>query len=56
MRTDMEHEEHHHRNRHLAEQMEGWVGVAMVAVIVILGVFLVYTMLTGVPTDPAWMR
>lgn len=56
MRTDAGHEEHHPKNRHLAEKMEGWVGTAMLAVIVILGVFLVYTMLTGAPSEPVWMR
>ena len=56
MRTDVEHQEHHPKNRHLAEKMEGWVGAGMVVVIVILGVFLVYTMITGTPSEPAWMR
>lgn len=55
MRTDVDHE-HHHKNRHLAEKMEGWIGIAMVAAIVVLGVFLIYGVITTGQASPSWMQ
>lgn len=46
----------HHKPKHLAEKFEGMVGVIMVAAIVLLGVGLIYGILTAGDTTPKWMQ
>ncbi len=55
MGVDLGHE-HHYKNKHLAEKAENWIGIAMVAVIVVLGAFLVYAVITTGQGAPSWMR
>jgi len=47
---------HHHKNRHLAEKFEGYLGIAMVAAIVVLGAILIYGIMNTGTTTPAWMQ
>ena len=46
----------HHKPKHLAAKFEGMVGVIMVAAIVLLGVGLIYGILTAGDTTPKWMQ
>lgn len=50
------HHHHHHKNRHLAEKFEGYLGIAMVAAIVVLGAILIYGLIHTGSTAPAWMQ
>ncbi|WP_293376489.1 hypothetical protein [Phenylobacterium sp.] len=45
-----------HRNKHVAENMEGLLGKLMVAAIVVLAVFMIYAIATGGDSPPSWMR
>jgi hypothetical protein len=60
MQTDLEHPTEvvhaHRKQRHLAERFEGYVGVAMVLAIIVLGVALIYGVMSTGSTTPAWMR
>ena len=57
MSPDTGHEtRHHHKNRHLAERFEGYVGIAMVAAIVVLGAILIYGIMNTGTSTPAWMQ
>lgn len=47
---------HHHKNRHLAEKFEGFIGIAMVAAIVVLGAILIYGLINTGSTAPSWMQ
>ena len=47
---------HHHKNRHLAEKFEGYLGIAMVAAIVVLGAILIYGIMNTGNSTPAWMQ
>jgi hypothetical protein len=47
---------HHRRPRHLAEKFEGYIGMAMVAALVVLGIILVYGLMKTGTTTPSWMR
>ena len=48
--------QHHHKNRHLAEKFEGFIGIAMVAAIVVLGAILIYGLINTGSSTPAWMQ
>jgi hypothetical protein len=49
---DVEHHEHHRRNRHLAQRFENLIGILMVIAIAILAIGLVYGILqTGSTPD-----
>lgn len=57
MHTDPTHEEVvHHKPRHLAERFEGFIGVVMVAAIVLLAIGLIYGVVTTGDASPKWMR
>jgi hypothetical protein len=56
MQPEVGHQHHHHKNRHLAEKFEGYLGIAMVAAIVVLGVILIYGIMNTGGTTPAWMQ
>jgi len=47
---------HQHKNRHLAEKFEGYLGIAMVAAIVVLGAILIYGLINTGSSAPAWMQ
>lgn len=46
----------HHKNRHIAERFERLVGVMMVIAIAILGIGLVFGIVTTGDATPTWMR
>jgi hypothetical protein len=57
MSPDTGHEaHHHHKNRHLAEKFEGFIGIAMVAAIVVLGAILIYGLINTGSSTPSWMQ
>ena len=58
MQTELGHEPevHHHKNRHLAERFEGYIGIAMVAAIVVLGAVLIYGIMNTGASAPTWMH
>ena len=59
MQTEVGHEgeqEHHHHNRHLAEKFEGFIGVAMVAAVILLGVILIWGIMNTGSSTPSWMQ
>jgi hypothetical protein len=46
-----------HKNKHVAERMEGLLGKAMVLVIVLLAVGMIYGLVTtGGSSTPSWMH
>jgi hypothetical protein len=47
---------HHHKNRHVAERVEGLVGVIMVIAAAILAVGLVWGIMQSGNATPSWMR
>ncbi len=47
---------HHHKNRHVAERVEGLVGVIMVIAAAILLVGLAWGLMQSGSTEPTWMR
>jgi hypothetical protein len=49
-------ETHPHKNRHLAEKFEGYLGIAMVAAIVVLGAILIYGIMNTGASTPSWMQ
>ena len=49
-------EDRPHRNKHVAQNMEGLLGKLMVVAIVLLAVFMVYAIATGGDSTPSWMR
>lgn len=44
-----------HKNKHVAERMEGLLGKLMVAAIVVLAIGMIYAIVTADST-PSWMR
>lgn len=57
MHTDEHTPVHHHKKKHLAERVEGMLGIGMVVVIALLAVGLIYGMVTGDHNaTPTWMR
>lgn len=50
------HRHHPHKNRHLAEKFEGFIGIAMVAAIVVLGAILIYGLINTGSTAPAYLQ
>lgn len=45
-----------HRNRHIAQRLEGMLGVVMVIAIAILAIGLVYGIMSTGTTTPAYLR
>lgn len=45
----------HHKNRHIAERLEGMLGILMVVAIVVLAIGMIYGIATTDST-PSWMR
>jgi len=45
-----------HRNRHTAERIQGLIGKLMLAAIVILGVAMIYGIVTTGNATPSWMH
>jgi hypothetical protein len=56
MQPEVGQQPHRHKNRHLAEKFEGYLGIAMVAAIVVLGVILIYGIMNTGGTTPTWMQ
>jgi hypothetical protein len=57
MHTDEHGHVRPHKNRHLAERVEGMLGIFMVVAIALLAVGLIYGMVTGDHNaTPTWMR
>ena len=56
MHTDTHGAAPHHKPRHMAEKVEGMLGYAMVIAIVLLGIGLVYGLMTTGSGSPAWMK
>lgn len=47
---------HHHKNRHVAENVEKMIGFVMVAAIVVLAIGLVWGFMQTGNSTPSWMR
>ncbi len=57
MHTDEHGVVRHHKPKHMAQRVEGVLGIAMVVAIAALAVFLIYGMITGDHNStPTWMR
>ena len=57
MHTDPAHDEVvHHKPKHIAERLEGLVGVVMVAAIILLAIGLIYGIMTTGDAGPKWMQ
>lgn len=57
MHTEPTHGEvRHHKPRHVAQKMEGMLGMAMVVAIVLLAVGLIYGIMTTGDVTPKWMQ
>ena len=56
MNTNVEHEVHHHKPRHLAEKFEGFIGIAMVAALVVLGAILIFGIMQTGDATPVYLR
>jgi hypothetical protein len=56
MHTEPAHEVRHHKPRHIAEKVEGLLGMAMVVIVAILAVGLVWGLMQSGNATPTWMR
>jgi cell division protein FtsL len=55
MSADQHGHDTHHKNRHIAERLEGMLGTLMVVAVVILAIGMIYGLVTTDST-PSWMR
>ena len=57
MHTDPAHGEiRHHKNRHLAEKTEGAIGMIMLIAVILLGLAMVWLIVSTGDTTPKWMQ
>jgi hypothetical protein len=53
---DVEHQHHHHKNRHLAQRFENLIGVLMVVAIAILAIGLIYGIVQTGSSPPDYLK
>ena len=57
MHTDPAHGQvRHHKNRHLAEKTEGAIGMIMLIAVILLGLAMVWLIVSTGDTTPKWMQ
>lgn len=54
--NDNKHAVHHHKPRHIAERLEKYVGVGIVAAAAVILIVLLYSFMQTGSATPSWMQ